>query len=340
MALQAKSSLSLLRFLPLLYLLATHEFLFGQESARLTMIFGGDVTLTGAFENDVGGDLSFPFQRSRWLGDVDITMVNFENPMTSRGNRIRKEYNFRCNPKYVTLLKDAGIDIVTLANNHVYDFGDEGVFDTIDLLDSAGIKHVGAGKNLASARSPFIFHARGKRIVFLAYLDSVRTSSLLFATDSTAGPANADLSAMQRDIQAIRDSADFIVVNLHWGIEKSREPTERQVELAHRLIDFGADLIIGHHPHRLQAIERYHGKVIAYSLGNFVFGGNRRNTYLTAALKITVDSLASRMATAQLVPVQVRKWQPLLLTGRRAAALVRYVKRCSSRFPESIFKKR
>ena len=313
-----------------------------QEPERhlLTMIFGGDVTFAAAFENDIDDSTSFPFRRSEWLRDADITMVNLENPITERGTRVRKEYNFRCNPKYASLLKDAGIDIVTLANNHIYDYGNDGVFDTIDLLDSLDIKHVGAGKNLSSARTPVIIHAQGKRIAFLAYLDSIHTKKLRFVTDSIAGPVNVNLTSIENDIQSLRDSADFVVINLHWGVEKSREPTDRQISIAHTLIDFGADLIIGHHPHVLQAIEKYHGKIIAYSLGNFVFGGIRRNTYTTAVLKVTLDSSADEAASAELLPVHVRRWQPLLLTGSRANALMKYVRKRSLRFPESIFKKR
>ena len=303
----------------------------------VTLMFAGDVTLADFFEREVGDSLSYPFARMKWFGDADLTMVNLENPMTLRGTRVEKEYNFRANPKYARLLHGSGIDLVTLANNHILDYGSEGVFDTIANLDSAEVRHVGAGLNLDAARKPVIVDINGLRIGFLGYLDSIRTRTLQFAGDSTAGPAGFTMDSLLQDIARLRDQADYIVINYHWGVEKSHETQQRQIDIAHRAIDAGADLIVGHHPHVLQGIERYKGKVIAYSLGNFIFGGNSHHSYATAVLRISIPVRSPSAYRARIIPVYVERWQPYALKGSGARRILRQVEDYSEIFPDNIF---
>lgn len=298
----------------------------------VTLAFAGDVTLAAHFADEVGDSLSYPFAGLGWFGDADVTMVNLENAMTTGGTRQPKEFTFRGVAKYAKMLRSAGVDLVTIANNHIYDFGDDGLMDTIELLDSVGIRHVGAGSNMDSARAPVILTVKGIRIGFLGYLDSIRTVNLRFASADSPGPASWDPGDFLKDITGLRPRVDFIVVNVHWGVEKSHTPTPRQIDFAHRAIDAGADIIIGHHPHVLQGVECYRGRTICYSLGNFLFGGNSRNTYPTAVVKVSMAAASPESYDLKVLPIVVRRWQPRLAEGPEAEEILSDIGRYSEMF--------
>ena len=306
----------------------------------VTLYFAGDVTLANHFEEDVGDSFSYPFARMQWFSDADITMVNLENPITTRGMSVPKEFNFRAHPKYTRMLKDAGIDIVTLGNNHIYDYGDEGVFDTVENLDSLGIKHVGAGRNIEDARQPVIFNVKGIRIAYLGYLGFVKTSYPYFASTTKAGPSLFSIENLKEDIGKLHEVVDYIVVNMHWGVEKNHFPEEHQVYLAHEAIRAGADLIVGHHPHALQGIERYRGKIIAYSLGNFLFGGKADHSYSTVVLKVRIPTRMPLKARASVIPIYVKKWQPYAAEERKAKSILHQIRFYSDIFRDNIFRRR
>jgi poly-gamma-glutamate capsule biosynthesis protein CapA/YwtB (metallophosphatase superfamily) len=297
--------------------------------------FGGDVLLGGAYERSVGDDVSRGFRGFDGLSVADVAMVNLENPVTTRGTKVVKPYNFRMHPRYLKALSDAGIDLVTIANNHVFDFGKEGLFDTISYLDSVGIKHVGAGRDAEEAYRPVVLTIKGRKIGFLAYYGGGEAPS---ATRTTSGVARRDLPRIKQDITALKKEGgvDYVVVNLHWGTEKAKFPDDSQRGFARSVIDAGADALIGHHPHVLQGIERYHKGVIAYSLGNFVFGGNSRNTYLTGLFEIRLGAGEPRYA---FLPVGLTLWHAQMLSGADSASVTSEVARLSSLFPQSIFSK-
>jgi hypothetical protein len=164
------------------------------------LYFAGDCTLADHFEVFVGDRLDYPFQRLTLLPRPDIFMVNLENPVTSRTQRIEKEFNFKMNPKYLMVLQSAGINVVTLANNHIFDYGSEGLLDTIHYLDSLSIRHVGAGHNLTEARKPTVFEVKGFRIAFLGYFGGGAFS----AGARQPGVAPRYEAAVRRDIQVLR----------------------------------------------------------------------------------------------------------------------------------------
>jgi len=303
----------------------------------VVMFFTGDVTLSNHFEKYVGNRFDYPFSRLSWLKQADIFMINLENPLTTRGEPRPKLFNFRANPDYVNSLKRGGVDIVTLANNHIYDYSEIGVYDTIDFLKSEGIRFVGAGRNFNEAHQPEIFEINGLRIAFLGYYGSKKHSNSHPATEDSAGTAMRKLKYIKQDIKKIRDSVDFISVNLHWGYEKENYPDTSQVKFAHKIIDYGADLIVGHHPHVLQGVERYRGKIIAYSLGNFIFGGNSRTTERSAVLKISIPVKNPNSYVTELVPIQIDFWQPYRLTNSFKDSVIMELKEYSSIFENSIF---
>jgi poly-gamma-glutamate capsule biosynthesis protein CapA/YwtB (metallophosphatase superfamily) len=263
-------------------------------------------------------------------------MLNLENPLTANGQKVEKTYNFRARPEYVKILKDAGVDIVTIANNHIYDYGPEGLFDTITNLSKNDIYYIGAGRNIFEARHPVIFYIKEKKIAYFAYYGTHKHSDSYPATTDSAGTAMRRLKIIQEDIARFRDQVDVVIVNFHWGIEKAELPGKDQISFAHQVIDYGADLIVGHHPHVLQGIEKYKNKIIAYSLGNFIFGGNSRKTYNTAVLQIDISG---DTISATLIPIKVNYWQPFWLEGTEGEQVLDHIKKISAPFKESIFKK-
>ncbi len=322
-------------WLVLLGLIPVNRAFATQPDSLLVIHFAGDVVFANHFENYVGNRFDYPFKRFPEFSAADISMVNLENPLTTASIASEKPFVFKAKPVYVQVLQNGGIDIVTLANNHMYDYKEAGLLETIYHLDKAGIFHVGAGKNEKTARSAVIFHKKGLRLGFLAYYGLRRHSGCHPATADSAGTALRHLKYIRADIRALRDSVDFIFVNFHWGLEKEHIPQDEQIWFAHKTIDYGADMIIGHHPHVLQGIENYKGKYIAYSLGNFIFGGNSRRHESTAILHVSINTQTHTIQQVSILPVQVDNWQPHLLTGESAKAVLDSVKQYSTVFDYS-----
>jgi poly-gamma-glutamate synthesis protein (capsule biosynthesis protein) len=247
--------------------------------------------------------------------------------------RFPKPYNFRMHPRFLPTLTGGGIDIVSIANNHIYDYGPRGLLDTISYLDSVGVRHVGAGRNSMEAHRPVIDTLRGREVAFLAYYGGGEAPG---AGRSSPGVARRDLAEVCRDIRSLRDGASsrYIVVILHWGTERATSPDRSQVAFAHALIDAGADAVVGHHPHVLQGIERYGRGVIAYSLGNFLFGGNDRDTYNTGIFEIRLGDGGAGYA---FIPVRIERWRASILLGADSLRMIGSMRKLSSRFPKSIF---
>ncbi len=304
------------------------------QDAPVTLYFTGDVTFANHFESYVGQRYNYAFAKIPWFADADISMVNLENPLTDRGKPVEKAFTFRAKPAYVKVLQNAGIDIVTIANNHIYDYDSTGVYDTMRYLQAAGIYYVGAGRNLDEARHPVIFYVKGLRIGIWGYYGLGRHSDSHPAMADSAGTALRSLKLIREDMDRYRDKVDVKIINFHWGLEKQHYPQKSQVIFAHRVIDAGADVIIGHHPHVLQGVEKYHKKYIFYSLGNFIFGGNSRTREKTAILKLDVCLDDSLQITPRLIPMQVDHWQPYRLQGFGAKSVLDSLKKYSEPFKD------
>ena len=204
-----------------------------------------------------------------YLEEADILFGNFEGPISDKGVKVGSIYSFRTDPKAIEGLVFAGFDILSEANNHVFDYGREAMEDTFLRLKSSGIDYVGAGFNEKEAYSPIIKEIRGVRIAFLAYTNL--GSEFWKATNERSGIAWLEEQRMKEEIKKAKDLADIVIVSFHYGEEYFSEPVPFQISISKTAIDSGADLIIGHHPHVTQPIERYKDAYIAYSLGNFVF---------------------------------------------------------------------
>lgn len=302
---------------------------FAQKREPAVLLFAGDLVLSDNVESFVGNNTRYVFEQWKPGAECDVFMVNLEHPITTWTEKVEKKYNFKMHPRYLPTLLDAGITLVTGANNHIADYGVEGIHDTMRYLDSIGVHFVGIGKDIREARKPVILERKGWKLGFLAYFGGGDFA----ATPKRAGFAPRYARYIVEDVRALRRKADYVAVNFHWGVERAEQPEEWQIQLAHRVIDAGADLIVGHHPHILQGIERYKGKHIAYSLGNFVFGGNTQHTYDTGVLRVRV---AEEGTTVELVPVTVNRWRPVPSNPATKEKVLQMVRNRSTTFQETL----
>jgi poly-gamma-glutamate capsule biosynthesis protein CapA/YwtB (metallophosphatase superfamily) len=237
------------------------------------------------------------------LSSAELTFANLECPASYLGTPFLGKppvVTFRADPGALLGLKKSGIDVVSLANNHLGDYGSEAVAETLDGLDVVGVAHGGAGRNEVEARRPAILDAGGRRIAVLAYVEPMWS-----VVEAKEGPGVAvfDPEEAAADIVAARAMADLVLVSLHWGEEHSGFPRESDREIARMLVDAGADAILGHHPHVLQGAEFYRGKPIFYSLGNFVFDMVSPKTYESAAAVLSFER--GRPTTLRFIPLRI-----------------------------------
>lgn len=217
-----------------------------------------------------GGKAPFTKTASR-LKKADVTVGNLECPLSKRGTPVPgKTFTFQGDPRAVQGLKYAGFDLLSLANNHARDYGGTALSDTFSLLRANNLPFAGAGKDKAAAWKPAIIERNGVKIAYLAF--SEITPANFAATDSRNGTAYVlSFDKVRSAIRSANKRADYVVVSFHWGIEREYTPTARQVSEGRAAIRDGADMVLSHHPHVIQGVEFYRGKLIAYSLGNFVF---------------------------------------------------------------------
>lgn len=234
--------------------------------------FVGDIALTHSYDALYGAKgPHYPFELIREVfEDHDMLIGNLESPFCLGGETYPLKVSLKAHPGYAAGMKEAGFTAVSLANNHILDYREQAFYDTIGLLDSQGILRCGAGTCLEEAQAPVIVEKDGISVGILARCD-VPIDSPFYASDAYRGIAPVDLDQLARAIEELKGRVTVIAAYLHWGKEDWRYPSPEQVRAAHRIIDMGAHLVIGHHPHVLQGIERYHGGYIAYSLGNFLF---------------------------------------------------------------------
>lgn len=242
---------------------------------EITLLFAGDVMLSRAIGDIMQkkNDWRYPFLKiSDVLKSADLVFGNLEGPISRRGARLGSEYSFRADPRAIEGLWYAGFDIVSVANNHIWDYGREAYEDTLDILRSVNINYVGGGMDYGEAHQPLIKEIKGTKIAFLGYSDLVPLGITL--KESRPAVAFLDINQVISDITKVKGLADFVAVSFHWGNEYETKHTKSQEKIARAAIDAGANLVIGHHPHVVQEVEEYSGGYIAYSLGNFVFDQN------------------------------------------------------------------
>ena len=273
---------------------------------------------------------AYPFLSTQnILKQAHVAFANLEAPFTKTGVRFDKRFTFKVPPVYAIGLVEAGLDVVTLANNHMLDYGIEGLSNTLKTLDSIGVAHCGAGLDLVQARQPAILERNGHKIAFLGY--SMTFPDEFWATDSSGGTCYPTIQSMKKSIQACDSVADFTVVTFHWGSELKNYPKQYQKDYARLAIDSGADMVLGHHPHVLQGIELYKNRLIAYSLGNFSFASYSNKATESIILKAYL--INSGLLYAKVIPVSVDNseiaFQPKPVIGAKADTIIAHLKKYS-----------
>lgn len=292
-----------------------------EDGGPVTIAFGGDIH----FESYLGtGLVDQPLELLDPVADLmagaDIALANLETTITERGTPTAKAFNFRAPPVAFDALRSAGIDVVSMANNHGLDYGVEGLEDSLAFADDAGFPVIGIGLNADEAYAPWSAEVNGQRIAIIA-ATQVLDSSLIdawTATDDQPGLASAkEVERLVEAVEAARETNDTVVVFLHWGIEGQTCPAERQIELADRLVAAGADVVVGGHAHRVQGGGRKGDALVHYGLGNLVFYTDAGPGTDSGVLLVTVDGRT--IESYEWVPARLRSGVATRLEGDEAA---------------------
>jgi poly-gamma-glutamate synthesis protein (capsule biosynthesis protein) len=283
------------------------------DNSYIRAIFVGDVMLSRYVEdsvyNNFNGDYRNLFTRVEpFLRGADIVFGNLENPVTDEKMNIidntlpliqhpfggfRSLSNICCNfgaeVQALDALKWAGFNVVNIANNHIGDAGIKGIEDTIYNLRNIGINYVGGGLNANESHNPYVFNKNDVKIGLLGY-SNIKSSEIWKSTETRAGISIYNDNDVKKDLMLTKNSSDIIIVSIHFGEEGDKSPDGNEIEIAHSIIDNGASIVIGHHPHVVQPVELYHSGLIAYSLGNFIFDEDSYDKSVGLLLELFVDN--------------------------------------------------
>lgn len=224
------------------------------------------------------------------MKSVDVMVANNEFTISNRGSKMpNKYYTFRAKPERLKIYEEMGVDLVTLANNHIYDYGKDAFLDALGHLDEYNLPYIGAGRNLEEARKPYYFVVNGYKVGFVNATRAEKYILTPGATDDTPGVFRCyDPANFVETIKEVKKNSDYVVALVHWGREDSTVLENVQVETSKLYIDAGADVIVGSHAHILQGIDFYNGKAIIYNLGDFIFNHETKDTAIFQ-LKINDD---------------------------------------------------
>ena len=323
----------LLKHVPLEEIPETADLFSGEEleqhlkkigSEEFSLVAVGDIMLGGRsrkFINEFGAKYIFESVRPLFRR-APIGLANLEGPIAREAEKLDRNYTYRVSPRTTKAMLKAGINVVTLANNHLLDCGRDGVLETLQLLGEAGGAAIGAGVNKQAAHAPAILSAGDLCVGLLGYYWNRRTS----ARGPWPGSAmDTPPEVLAADIAGLKGKVDRIVATFHWGVPYVREPSEADRAKARFAVDCGADIVIGHHPHVVQPFEIHRGRPIFYSVGNFTFGsGNSR----AESLLLGVRFKKSR-TVIHVYPVYVKNrdprvnYQPKILRGGGAERVLR-----------------
>ena len=300
------------------------------EPPSFTLVAVGDVMLdrkVGKKIENLGAE--FPFERvAELLREADLTFANLESPISSLGTAVKgKEVTFRAALQAVSGIRDVGIDVLSLANNHAMDYGSAALIETMDVLAHNGIAYIGAGANSAAAHRPANLTVEGIKVSLLAY--SYRFHMVVEAQQEHPGVAIASGEAVKADIERAKEWADIVIVSFHWGWEYSDHPDEETRKLAHLAVESGASLVIGHHPHVIQGVEIYRDGLICYSLGNFIFDQQGTRTRRGLMLRCVMGRSGIQKAEFLPVIIDALSYRPSLVSGEAAKPILLELRRLS-----------
>jgi hypothetical protein len=279
------------------------------RNAAITLSAVGDLALHAQYDEMIAEQAPDYFfsEVAPILKRSDVSFGNLESVLSTIGSpNPSKRLCLRGNPAFASALSRAGFTVLSLANNHSFDFGTAAFEDMCSLLEKCRIQRVGGGKDLAEARKPLLVERKGIKLLFLAY-STADANGFNEAGNDRPGVAILDEKIVSEDLALHKGKADCVVVSLHWGQEFTHYPTPEQVQIARRIIDSGANIVLGHHSHVLQGIERYKEGIIVYNLGSLMMSGpsgeyryklqdnNRESAILT--FTITKDGIADMAIT-------------------------------------------
>ena len=276
-----------------------------------------------------GDDYPWP-DASEVFSIADLSVVNLECCISNGGSPVAgKEYTFRGTPQAAAGIAGAGVSVVSLANNHSKDYGTSAFLDTLANLKKAGVSWCGAGNNAAEAYAPTVLRAKDKqaRVAFVGFTAIVPDGWPATSTDPGCAIA-WDGDRVADTVRKASESADYVVVSFHWGTELATSPGGDQRSLAHLAIDNGADLVLGHHPHVVQGFELYKNRLIAYSLGNFIFSPPREISAKTVSVIAVLGP--GGLVQAKVVPMVISSCRPAIIDGTAAESWLGAVRSYSS----------
>lgn len=303
-----------------------------EPTGPVRLLAVGDIMLGRTVGERIARDpRSTPFAHvEALLRGADLAVGNLECVLGEGGTEAKKSFTFRAPSRALSLLEASGLDVVLVANNHILDFGPEPLGPMLASLDASGIRHAGAGLTEEQAHAPAIVTSRGLRVAFLGYVNVPREGGGRGGFDARdweargaqPGVAWADPPRVAAEVTAARARADVVIVLLHAGNEELRTTSRPQRDAARAAIDAGAAAVLGSHPHRVQALERYHGGIIAYSLGDFVFDGR---DILSAMLELELTR--SGVTATRWIPLHTARGTPTPYEGRARADWKLYLER-------------
>lgn len=286
-----------------------------EEEKVYTILLAGDVMLARGTESRLikygNGDFTFPWKLiSETTNKADIFFFNHEGPMSELGTDSGKAYSFNFDTRATEGMIYAGTDVVSLANNHALDWGSEALCDTIKNLSEKSIAQVGAGCNKAEADKPFIKDLGDTRIALIAFTEFYSGN---YATEDRIGLTRFDEEELKSKIKKLKeeDMVDIVFVSVHWGEEYETRSNSIQQSLAKSLVDAGADVIVGHHPHVVQEVEKYGDAWIIYSLGNFIFDQYQTGTKEGLLANVLISN--KEIQNIELIPIGINEYsQPFI----------------------------
>lgn len=293
----------------------------------------GDILLDRGVRTAIekNGSIYYPFQAIQpTIQTFDLALCNLECSITSRevDQPLFKRYSFRGEPEYLAGLKWAGFNLASVANNHTIDWGKSGFLETIANLQSFKILPIGGGRNQAEALLPQLVEKNDETFAIFGSLEFLLEATVFLADQPY--PAFAEIDKICAVISEYNNYVDHVIITFHWGIENNFYPTSRQIEYAHRVIDAGADLVIGHHPHVLQPVEIYQNKIILYSLGNFVFDNSQEDQ--RRSVIFGCEFFAGKIINPQLLPLEIFENQPAKASQKVAQEIYSHFQTVSQGF--------
>ncbi len=298
----------------------------------------GDILLDRGVRKTINeNDVFYPFAQVKSIISAnDIAFYNNEFPVCNKtdGFAINKKFSFRAEPDYIKGLKSAGFNIASVANNHTIDYSKSGFIKTIKLLNKNGIYTVGGGKNQKQAFKPLLLEKNGQTFAFFANLEFLLEGTSF--NQNRPYPAFAQINRLCKNIKKYNSIVDFVIISFHWGRESVTTPTYKQVNFAHKVIDAGADIVIGHHPHVLQSVEIYKNKIILYSLGNFVFDNSKKLQKQSVIFKCSFNN--AEIINPRFIPVSIKNHRPVIASKEQTNIIFEQLIKISEGFNSS-FKK-